>query len=37
MPLSAQVDMLKSMMDDSTNAMSTRQADVDIQVFEWVA
>ena len=36
MPLSAQVDMLKS-MDDSSNAMSTRQADVDIQVFEWVA
>lgn len=37
MPLSAQVDMLNSMMDDSSNAMSTRQADIDKHVFEWVA
>lgn len=37
MPLSVQVDMLNSMMGDSTNVMSRRQADVDIQVFKWVA
>lgn len=37
MPLSAQVDILNSMMGDSSNAMSMRQPGVDILVFKWVA